>query len=427
MNSIREATLLQAVINAIPAPIFFKDSVGRYLGCNGAFEVFVGRKKEEMIGRGVFELWDEELATVYQEADDALFKTGGEQLYEAQVTFADGSIHDVIFHKAVFHFKEGNESSIVGVMLDITERKKLEAELQESRELFVHAFHSNPGLIALTDPETGEHIDVNESWLNVLQFSREEVIGKTGYDLDIWTNILERKQILRELEKNGRVRDFEASLRAKDGTIICCSISSEPIKMSNRDLVLWTALDISARKEAEKELERLARSDPLTGLGNRYIFYHTMENACKRAKRHKTILAACAIDLDGFKQVNDCYGHPAGDELLVEVARRLKKAVRDSDVVARTGGDEFFIILEAVADIEDVKRIAEIVVRDIAVPYMVGRSEVRITASIGISIYGQDGVLPDELVKNADLALYEMKASGKKGYLFFNGEPVHVD
>jgi len=425
-DSIREATLVQAVINAIPAPIFFKDSEGRYLGCNDAFEQFVGRKKEEMIGKGVFELWDEDLAKIYHDADAALFEAGGKQLYETQVTFADGTIHDVMFHKAVFHAEEEGRSGIVGAMLDITVRKELETELKESQELFVHAFHSNPGLIALTHPETGEHFDVNESWLTRLQFTREEVIGKTGFELGIWPNLAERQQILRKLKNNSRVRDFEAHLQAKDGTLICCSISSEPITMANRNLVLWTALDISERKEAEKELERLARSDALTGLGNRHIFFNTMENACKRAKRFESIMAVCALDLDGFKQINDQYGHPAGDDLLVEIAKRMKKAVRETDVIARTGGDEFFIVLEAVGEHDDIARIIYGVVKNISKPYKLGKHQASVSASVGISVYGRDGVTSDELIKNADLALYEMKDHGKSGYSFFNGEIVHV-
>lgn len=136
-SNINAATLLQAIINAIPAPIFFKDATGRYLGCNGAFEEFVGRSSDELVGKEVFELWDRELAQVYYEADKALFDRGGKQIYEANVKYADGSIRDIVFHKAVFEVENG-ESGIVGVMLDITDRKNAEAELAKRNEILSH-------------------------------------------------------------------------------------------------------------------------------------------------------------------------------------------------------------------------------------------------------------------------------------------------
>lgn len=126
-----DKTVLQAVINAVPAPIFFKDDQGRYLGCNRAFEEYIGMKRSEVVGHTVFELFDSELARVYTEADNELFKRGGEQVYEAQVRYADGSIRDVMFHKAVFNAEADGISGLVGVILDITERKQMELQYRE--------------------------------------------------------------------------------------------------------------------------------------------------------------------------------------------------------------------------------------------------------------------------------------------------------
>lgn len=126
---ISELTLVQSVINAIPAPIFFKDHNGIYLGCNVAFTQFVGRTFDQIIGKGVFELWDDDLAQKYFDADAALLQAGGKQCYEAQVTYADGVRHNVMFHKANFIAIDDNIRGIVGVMLDITAQKKTEKEL----------------------------------------------------------------------------------------------------------------------------------------------------------------------------------------------------------------------------------------------------------------------------------------------------------
>ncbi|PIX54596.1 MAG: sensor domain-containing diguanylate cyclase [Zetaproteobacteria bacterium CG_4_9_14_3_um_filter_54_145] len=148
---IQEKYLLQAVINAVPTPIFFKDSEGRYLGCNRAFEAYTGKTRGELIGKGVYELFERELAQVYFEADKALFESREHQVYEAQVAYADGSVRDVMFHKAVFQASHENVEGIVGAILDITDRKKAEKMYQD---------------MALTDALTG--LDNRLSMMNHL-------------------------------------------------------------------------------------------------------------------------------------------------------------------------------------------------------------------------------------------------------------------
>jgi len=253
-TSVREPTVIQALMDAMPVPVFFKDGDGRYLGCNTAFEKFVGRKCEEIVGKGVFELWDESLASVYDEADKALFERGGKQIYDAQVTYADGSVHDVTFHKAVFHAEDDGVSGIVGALFDVTDRNRTEEELRRSRELFHGVFNSNPGLIALSDPATGRHFDVNQAWLDKLGFTREEVIGKTAFEMDIWCTPGDRERILKEHVENGRARNVSAQLRGRNGNVVDCTISTETINMGELELVLWTANDVTKRNTAEKEL-----------------------------------------------------------------------------------------------------------------------------------------------------------------------------
>lgn len=254
-NSIHAGSITEAVIDAIPAPVFYKGADGRYLGCNEAFEEFVGLPREMLIGKTVFELWDKDLAEIYHAADQALMDDGGKQLYEAQVTYGDGTLHDVMFHKATFFTDDDSVSGMVGVILDITERKGLEKALQKSESLFAHAFKSNPAIIALTDPISGKHLDVNESWLQALKFDRQDVIGKSGFDMGIWANLDARTRLLEILNQQGYVRNYYVELKASDGEIVCCEISLETIKAETQDLVLWTAHDITQRKKAEKASE----------------------------------------------------------------------------------------------------------------------------------------------------------------------------
>ncbi len=254
-SPITAPSLTEAVIETLPAPVFYKDAAGKYLGCNSAFASFVGRSKEELVGKGVFELFEPDMAQIYFNADQELFAAGGKQVYEARVRYADGSVHDVLFHKAVFSTDEDDLLGMVGVMLDITERKELETSLKNSQALFSQAFRSNPGLIALTNPETGEHLDVNEAWLDALKFNKEDVIGKTGFELEIWANVSDRLRILKIHSKTGKSRNLEATLKAKDGTLVDCVVSTETIHIDNQPLVLWTANNITERKRAEEANE----------------------------------------------------------------------------------------------------------------------------------------------------------------------------
>ena len=292
-KTIREYTLLQSVINAIPAPIFFKDDEGIYLGCNQAFEEYVGKTREELIGKGVFELWDKPLAQKYFDADDALTKAGGKQSYEAQVKYADGTLHDVLFHKAVFHAETENVKGLVGVILDITERKA-----------------------------------------------------------------------------------------------------------------------------AEAELEKLATTDSLTGLYNRHYLYEALDASCKRSKRQGLETAVLFLDLDGFKTINDSYGHHIGDSLLEKVAQLLRDCVRESDIIARFGGDEFVIVLENIVERKLSEKIAQGIIDRFHQSFLINGLELSIGTSIGIATYPFSGTDSQSLLKNADMALYEAKTRGKDQYCF---------
>ncbi|MBF0251545.1 MAG: diguanylate cyclase [Alphaproteobacteria bacterium] len=312
----------------------------------------------------------------------------------------------------------GPAATAVGAWMDISERRDLETALHDTQDLFYRAFHSNPTLMALTHPDTGEHFDVNDTWLATLKYERDDVIGASAFELDLWADANERARILAEHAARGRVRDMEARLRARDGTVVECLISTEPIEMAHRNLVLWTAADITERNRIRRELETLAHTDPLTGLANRHTFDEVLQRAHKRASRHRSMLGVLALDVDGFKAVNDTLGHPAGDELLIQIAGRLRACVRETDTVARLGGDEFFVVLEDLHARENASAVAEQIVEELSQTFTLSAFKTRVTVSVGIALARHDGASSEELVKQADQALYAMKRQGKNGYLF---------
>jgi diguanylate cyclase (GGDEF)-like protein len=168
----------------------------------------------------------------------------------------------------------------------------------------------------------------------------------------------------------------------------------------------------------KNELEIMATHDPLTGLPNRSLFHDRFAVALENAKRSKSRLAIMYIDIDNFKEINDTQGHAAGDELLVESARRLTRALRKVDTVARFGGDEFVLLLWDVEADDDARDIAEKILTELRKPFGLDGRHVSVSGSIGIALYPKDGVDADGLIKKADEALYLAKTSGKGGYRF---------
>ena len=183
--------------------------------------------------------------------------------------------------------------------------------------------------------------------------------------------------------------------------------------------MVGTHTDITARKLLETRLENLAHFDALANVPNRTLFNDRLKLALSYAKREKKMLAVMFIDLDLFKEINDLYGHETGDIVLKKVSRQLVSCVRESDTVARMGGDEFVILLPIIDDIEDVKLVASKIVEAVAQPIKVAKTHLHITCSIGIAIYPQHGKDEKLLVINADMAMYQAKNSGKNQAKFF--------
>ncbi|MDX1457061.1 MAG: EAL domain-containing protein [Marinobacter sp.] len=172
-------------------------------------------------------------------------------------------------------------------------------------------------------------------------------------------------------------------------------------------------------KKVQLKLERLAKQDALTGLGNRLLFEELLEKSLARAKRKEGKLAVLFLDLDRFKEINDTLGHPTGDLLLLMVADRLRTLVRDSDVVARIGGDEFTILLDELQDYQDAVIVAEKIIESLSQPSAIRGNELIISASVGIAVYPDNGDSPIELMQKADIALYEAKRRGASRTQFF--------
>jgi diguanylate cyclase (GGDEF)-like protein len=202
------------------------------------------------------------------------------------------------------------------------------------------------------------------------------------------------------------------------------SVSGEPVFDAAGDFAGYRGVgrDISDRKRAEHELERLAHYDKLTGLPNRAMLQDRLAQALLRAQRSETLVAVLFLDLDRFKEVNDSLGHAVGDALLHEVAKRIGSCLRSTDTVARLGGDEFTVLVEGVRRVEEIERVAGKILAAVARPLRIGAHELAVSTSIGATVYPLDDQDQDTLLKNADMAMYHAKQEGRNNVQFFSPE-----
>ncbi|MDR3479334.1 MAG: PAS domain S-box protein [Burkholderiaceae bacterium] len=410
------------LINSIPNPLFFKDDQGRYLSCNKAFETYFGRTREEIIGKSVYELSPKELADRYHAADKAAFENPGVvQMYEANVQTADGQERNVMFYKATFDKPDGSLGGLVGVILDITERKQAERALSESESRFREIFNTVNDAILIHDAETGRIVDVNPRMLEMYGLTREEALTRRFNEMSAGTAPYSSVEALEKirLARTEGPQTFDWLARKKNGDLFWVEASLRSALIGNRHRILAVVRDITKQKNTEVQIHHLAYYDGLTDLPNRTLFSDRLQQALATAKRDKLRLALMFLDLDKFKPINDTLGHHVGDMLLVEAAKRMRECVRESDTVARLGGDEFGVLLPVIKSKEDAMLVAEKIREALNQPFFLVGQKLNISSSAGIAVYPDHGDDEEQMLRNADIAMYFAKESGRNNVKFY--------
>jgi diguanylate cyclase (GGDEF)-like protein/PAS domain S-box-containing protein len=256
------------------------------------------------------------------------------------------------------------------------------------------------------------------------------IIGHTPWDLSAHPDAAGWTLLREKMEAHRPFRDFEFGRPWDDGSVRYFLLHGDPHFAPDGGFLGYRGVgrDVTDVALARERIASLAFHDALTGLDNRASFAPALEQAVERTRRRATKLAGLFLDFDGFKEVNDRHGHDAGDRLLIEAARRLRAALRSSDPVARLGGDEFFVVLEDIADSGPAERVAQKLLAELARPYDVGAGRsVRISVSIGASLFPDDAGDGATLMKHADAAMYAAKEAGKNAYRFFGARPAAND
>ncbi len=297
---------------------------------------------------------------------------------------------------------------------DITEEKKRQALLEEK---FARAFQSGSVLMAISTLEEGRFVDVNRIFLDVLGYSRAEVVGKTSQDLKLFANPEDRERILSLFKELGRVINFALDIRDKAGNLHAGLFSVEGIQTHDQGRLLMTSLvDITREKrlqetleETNRALQRKADIDGLTGLYNHAFLIDALEKEIERSRRYGGALSVVMIDIDHFKKFNDSYGHQVGDAVLKEVAGLLQAGSRTIDVAGRYGGEEFMLVLPNTKS-TGAYEVAERIRRKIAASEFTPAGR-KITISAGVAEFG--GQKLDALIHEADERMYAAKRHGR--------------
>ena len=302
----------------------------------------------------------------------------------------------------------------------VTNLKKIKGDLEKSQDQLQSIIHNVMDGIITID-EFGEIHGFNPAAEQIFGYSQQDVLGKNVKMLMPEPDRSQHDAYIGRYVQTGQsrilgIRGREVTAIRKDGEQFPLEMSVSEMMLGGLRYFIGIVRDITERKLVEQKLAHFAHHDYLTDLPNRILFLNSLGNSILLAKRNKYKVAALFLDLDGFKKINDTLGHDAGDQLLQEVARRLKEVIRASDTVARIGGDEFTFALHNIGSTENAALMAGKIIAALSAPFDLKGQQRHVGGSIGVSIYPDDAEDVDNLIKHADEAMYLAKQSGKNTY-----------
>jgi diguanylate cyclase (GGDEF)-like protein/PAS domain S-box-containing protein len=411
----------QAILDHTPMAVFLRDVDGRWLSVNRRLAAILGRSAEELDGQTMALTHRPEDQQRFAEDDLAVLADG--RTREFDVTFPDASRGGEERHYWLQKFPvfdaDGATIGLGGISLDVTDRERAQRELLAARERFAVAFeHAPVGKVISRLEAAGTRSQVircNAAFADMLGYRAEELVGLAGPDLTHPDDQHERDRLIAGARKGLRTRG-EIRLRHRDGHFVWALIAPAIVTDADgRSEMIIQAIDITERRRLEEQLRYLADHDALTGLIGRRRFSDDLSREVARVKRHGGQASLLLLDLDGFKFVNDAFGHSVGDDLLVRIAHALARVVREGDTLARIGGDEFAILLPE-TDLDGARIVGTKLlqaVREHGRVLQQGKYT-DVTVSIGATSL-ERGTSPDaeHLLVEADVAMYEAKDAGR--------------
>jgi diguanylate cyclase (GGDEF)-like protein/PAS domain S-box-containing protein len=415
---------LEGIIRALPDIAFILDSQGRYLDAFGGQDSRFYHEGRALVGRTLHEVLPRDTADRFLQVIREAIGTRALQTLEYRLTREEiigltpdgaGPPGTLWFEGRVMPMDSDvlDRPTVIWLASNITARRRLE----ESLRLNARVFEDSSEGIFISDADN-RIIAVNGAFTHITGYEEGEVLGRNPSLLA--SGIHEPDFYARMWAEIDRLGRWEGEIwnQRKDGRVYPQNLSVSVMRDGEGRITHHIAIfsDITRRKEAEAQIRHMALHDNLTGLANRVLLRDRLNQAMEQARRDGKLVALLFIDLDDFKPVNDRLGHDAGDQVLREVARRLRSVVRSVDTVARVGGDEFVIVLQALDEEAMAHTVADKLIRSVEAPVLVNGESCVLGASVGISLYPLHGADHNGLLQAADKALYEAKARGKNRY-----------
>ena len=414
----------RGLLEAAPDAMVVVNQGGEIVLLNVQAEKQFGYRRDELVGQKVKNIIPEGfaerlIADGTRSAAEALAQQIGTGI-ELNGRRKDGSEFPIEIMLSPLESAEG--ILVTAAIRDISVRKAAEEHLAQMEGRYRGLLEAAPDAMVVVD-QSGEIVLLNVQAEKHFGYRRDELIGQKVKNI-IPKGFAERliSDALRSAEDALAQQigtGIELNGRRKDGSEFPIEIMLSPLEGAEGVLVTAAIRDITTRRKAEALMIHSSEHDFLTGLPNRTLLSDRVNQAIRMAIRHKRKVAVLFLDLDGFKHINDSLGHPTGDKLLQSVGNRLVDCVRGSDTVSRQGGDEFVVLLSEEEDSEDASITAKRMLRAVAEAHFIDQHDLHITCSVGVSLYPDDGLNAETLIKNADTAMYQAKENGRQTYQYF--------
>jgi len=409
---------LQSFIDAFDEHIWVKDPQGLYVACNNSVGRAWRKSKDQIVGKTDVDLFDHRTADEFIEGDKLAIDAGStvivSECQDIDVNFNKVWLETI---KVPMHNAQGQLTGVIGMTRNIAKHKEAEEQLLLAANVFQNATEG----VIITDSD-GNITEINQAFTDITGYSREEVLGQNP---SILSSGRHPKRFFERLWNTLLVQGKwhgEIWNRRKHGAIFPQAITISAVfdKLNIIQYYVAVFADISAQKQNEEKLKNLAYFDPLTQLPNRMQFMSLLEQEVNHAQRARKQLAIIFLDIDFFKHINDSLGHVIGDEILIELGKRLSYALSDFDVLARFSGDEFAVMLPSIMGSDSVTSSVDRIRSVFERPFLLDNSQsVHLTASMGVAIYPSDGDDHDSLLRNADAAMHRAKSDGRNNYAFY--------
>jgi diguanylate cyclase (GGDEF)-like protein/PAS domain S-box-containing protein len=419
----RNGEFLKLIIDSVPMTIVVKDAkTRRFLLANRAAGAFWGYSNIEAIGKTAHDLFPPAQAEMIDRTDDQAIQADGPITIDAHPNIShQGQIRIVVSKRLSVRGADGEPKYLISVVEDVTERKALETERDNDRKFLRQIIDNVPISIMVRDVETNRYALINQEAERHLGRSRDSIIGKRLDD--VWpaqTAATIKARDEKFWQSGGNLMVDEHAIKAPgrgDRTVISKRLAIRD-NAGKPQYMVNLVEDVTERKRTDDRIAHLAHFDALTELPNRVLFREQLEAALHRLGDGGS-LAVIYLDLDHFKDINDTLGHSVGDELLKAVAGRLRACVHDASIASRLGGDEFAIMYGPTRDRNDVVTLVKVVQEAIRAPFEFCEYRLTVDSSIGIAMVPDNGTEVDQILKCADLAMYEAKAAGRGTFRFF--------